>query len=219
MLFTKRRANRQSTAFSSSMEMNFVSPPVITFSAKYRNQLLNPNPVVPINEKEQTNNENGNSSTKPPKKTMKWGEPTWFLFHTLAEKIKPEYFTMLRQDLFQMIHQICSNLPCPICATHAKQYLASTNFANITTKDHLRLFFHTFHNTVNQRKGYAIFPMEELSEKYGKANTVNIINHFMTFFEDSSTTSHRMISDSLFRKRIVSILRLWFNKNIQYFDQ
>jgi len=201
------------------MEMNFVSPPVMTFSAKYRNQLLNnqnAKPVVPITEG-QTNHEN--SSTKPPKKPMKWGEPTWFLFHTIAEKIKPEYFTMLRQDMFQMIHQICSNLPCPICATHAKQYLASTNFANITTKDHFRFFFHTFHNTVNQRKGYAIFPMEELSEKYGKANTVNIINHFMALFEDSSLTSHRMISDSLFRKRIVSIIRLWFNKNIQYFDQ
>lgn len=194
--------------------MNFVSLPEMSFSAKYRiNTNAPPNSFVA----RQIGAEEPKPASQPQKK-MKWGEPTWFLFHTLAEKVKPEYFGMLRQEIFQLIQQICGNLPCPICATHAKQYLAATNFAAIMTKEHLQSFFHRFHNEVNKRKGYAIFPMEELQPKYGKANTVNIINNFIMFFEDKSPKSQRMLSDTLYRQRIVSVLKLWFNKNIQYFE-
>jgi len=212
MFFTNQRANRKIPNAGSQMTMRFITPPEITFSAKYRDPHLN---VVPPSLKQQINS--GDQTQKPKSKPMKWGEPTWFLFHTIAEKIRPEYFTLLRKDLFDMIHQICSNLPCPICATHAKQYLASTNFATIQSKDHLRFFFHKFHNEVNQRKGFAIFPLDELSAKYEKANTVNMIHNFITYFEDKSPHSHRMISDNLYRQRIVSVIKLWFNKNIQYF--
>jgi len=188
-----------------------MAPPEVSFSAKYRDPNLN---GTPPSLKQQINS----GDQKPKPKPMKWGEPTWFLFHTIAEKIRPEYFTLLRTDLFNMIHQICTNLPCPICATHAKQYLASTNFATIVSKDHLRFFLHKFHNDVNQRKGYAMFPLEELNAKYEKANTVNMIQNFIFYFEDRLPNSHRMISDNLYRQRIVSVIKLWFNKNIQYFE-
>lgn len=202
MFFTNHRANRSLP--NPQMGMNFAAQPHMP---KFRGFPPEPAPIAKQLE-----------NAPPAKKTMIWGEPTWFLFHSLAEKIKPEYFALLRQDIFQMIMQICSNLPCPICATHAKQYLAATNFANIVSKDHLRFFFHRFHNEVNKRKGFAEFPLEELSAKYQKANTVNIINNFMVFFEDRSPKSQRMISDSLYRQRIISVIKLWFNKNIQYFD-
>lgn len=203
MFFTNHRANR--TLPNTQMGMSFAAPPIRRFSVEPAAAA-----AAPIAKQLEGN--------APPKKPMKWGEPTWFLFHSLAEKIKPEYFALLRQDIFQMIHQICSNLPCPICAAHAKQYLAATNFATIVSKDHLRFFFHRFHNEVNKRKGFAEFPLDELSAKYGKARTVNIINNFMVFFEDRSPVSQRMISDGLYRQRIISVIKLWFNKNIQYFD-
>ncbi len=159
-----------------------------------------------------------NAATDKPIKKMRWGEPTWFLFHTLAEKIKESEFPVLRTQLFDLVENICTNLPCPICSTHAKAYLAGTNFANITTKDHFRIFFLRFHNEVNRRKGYPLFAYEDLADKYGKANTVAIIHHFMAHFEDRNPSNARMIADTLYRQRLVSVLKAWFSKNIQSFE-
>ena len=43
---------------------------------------------------------------KPTEKTMKWGEPIWFLFHTLAEKIKDEHFQAKKYELITLIRSI-----------------------------------------------------------------------------------------------------------------
>ena len=39
---------------------------------------------------------------KPEEKKMKWGEPTWFLFHTLAHKIKEDNFSQIKNDFLNM---------------------------------------------------------------------------------------------------------------------
>jgi hypothetical protein len=157
------------------------------------------------------------STSEPKKKGMKWGQPTWFLFHTMAEKIKEEHFQDLRTDILNIIYSICTNLPCPDCAKHATAHMNSINFNSIQTKDHLRIMLHRFHNEVNRRKGYPEFPYEELSKKYSQANTVAIIHYFMPFFEDKHQ-SIRMIADDLHRSRVASQLKAWFNKNIGCFD-
>jgi hypothetical protein len=156
-------------------------------------------------------------STTPKKKPMKWGEPTWFLFHTLAEKVKPEYFADIRAELLNIIYAICTNLPCPDCAKHATQYLNSINFNTITTKRDLQLMLYNFHNEVNRRKKYPEFRIEDLNTKYNAANTVNIIHNFMPYFEDR-TGNMRLIADNLHRSRVVLQLKAWFNKNIACFD-
>ena len=112
---------------------------------------------------------------EPSKKKMKWGEPVWFFLHTMAEKVKPERFAIIRVELLQLITSICVNLPCPMCSKHAATYLANTNINLIQTKEQLIEFFYTFHNEVNKRKGVAQFPRELLREKYTRANTINII--------------------------------------------
>ena len=150
-------------------------------------------------------------------KKMKWGEPTWFLFHTLAEKIKPEYYAELQKELLNLIYTICSNLPCPNCAKHATQYLNAVNFNTLTTKESLQLLLHRFHNEVNLRKGFAEFPLEQLKPKYSAANTVNIIHNFMPYFEDR-VGSVRLIADNLHRSRVALQIKAWFNKNIGFFD-
>lgn len=93
----------------------------------------------------------------------------------------------------------------------------AVNFDTIQTKDHLRLLLHRFHNEVNKRKGYPEFPLSEVTPKYAAANTVAIIHYFMPFFEDKHY-SIRMISDDLFRQRIASQLKAWFNKHIGHFE-
>jgi len=153
----------------------------------------------------------------PIKKKMKWGEPIWFFFHTMAEKVKPESFSSIRMELLQIITSICKNLPCPYCSQHAVTYLESTNINNIKTKEQLIDFFYTFHNEVNKRKGFELFPRELLHDKYSKANTVNIINYFLIHLLDKSY-SIRMIAEDFHRKRLVADIKKWLTNNLQHFD-
>lgn len=153
----------------------------------------------------------------PKKKSMKWGEPTWFLFHTLAQKVKESDFQMIRKDLINIIYTICTNLPCPDCAKHATEYMNNINFNTIQTKEQLKNMLFVFHNTVNSRKGFPIFPREELDIKYSRANTINIIKNFIIHFENKHK-SIRMISDDLYRARISNNLKQWFNQHITHFD-
>jgi len=157
----------------------------------------------------------------PPKeiepKKMTWGEPIWFLFHTMAEKVKSESFSIIRKELLDTIYAICKNLPCPTCAEHASTYLNSINFNTIKTKEELKQMLFDFHNEVNQKKGFPIFSYSELNDKYSKAITVNIIQNFMIRFKDKHK-SIRMIANDFHRSNLVIVLKDWFTKNIVYFD-
>jgi len=76
----------------------------------------------------------------------------------------------------------------------------------------------TFHNEVNQRKGFPLFPYESLGEKYSKAITRNIIQEFIRIHDDKHA-SFRMIADDFYRKKITANLKTWFIANIQIFDE
>ncbi len=153
---------------------------------------------------------------EPIHKKLKWGEPTWFLFHTLAEKIKDEHFVQMRDDILNKITTICMNLPCPDCASHAAKYINGINFNTIQTKQDLKMMLFRFHNAVNVRKNMAIYPLDQLDEKYSRANTVKIIENFMFYFQDKHF-SVRMIANDFHRARLVNILKDWFRVNIKYF--
>jgi hypothetical protein len=200
--------------------LTYVESPIMTFSNRYRNfaqQQQQQRELAQHVAKSVTPVANNIIVEAPKKKSMKWGEPTWFLFHTLAEKIKPEFFNEIRAELLNIIYIICSNLPCPNCAKHAVDYMNGINFNTITTKDQLRMLLYRFHNEVNRRKGFAEFPFDQLSEKYSKHDTVKIIHYFMPFFEDKHK-SIRMIADDMHRMRVALQLKSWFNKNIGAFD-
>ena len=150
-------------------------------------------------------------------KKMVWGEPTWFLFHTIAEKVKEDHFGLIRVELLNIIFTICSNLPCPICTKHASDHLKGTNFNSIQTKQQLKDFLFDFHNIVNRRKGFPIFDYKQLDEKYSKANTNLIIVNFINYFSDKHKNT-RLIADDFIRTKIVQRLSEWFYKNINSFD-
>jgi hypothetical protein len=148
---------------------------------------------------------------------MLWGAPVWFLFHTLAEKVRGENFSQVKTDLLNNIFTICKNLPCPTCAGHATDYMNKINFTTIRTKEDLKIMLFNFHNSVNQRKNYPFFQLSELDEKYSKAITINIFNNFLKHFQDKHK-SIRMISDDIYRQRIAANLKVWFSNNFQYFN-
>jgi hypothetical protein len=151
-------------------------------------------------------------------KKMKWGEPTWFLLHTLAHKIKDENFQQLKPELLNLITNICANLPCPTCSEHAMQYIKTNPFYSIQSKQGLKDMLFKFHNDVNTLKGFAQFNYEDLDTKYDSANTINIIKNFMFYFKDKSY-SIRMIANDMHRGRLINMLNAWFSLNIQYFNQ
>jgi hypothetical protein len=170
---------------------------------KLQNREINETPVVP--------------KIEDPSVKNKWGQPTWFLFHTLAEKIKPEAFHLIKTDLLNNIYAICTNLPCPVCAEHAKKYMMKINFDSIVTKADLKNLLFNFHNEVNKKKDYDIFPRSELDNKYLTANTVTIIQYFIIIFA-TKYKSTRLINNDFYRTRMINSLKEWFVKNIQYFN-
>ena len=151
-----------------------------------------------------------------PVKKMLWGEPFWFLFHTMAEKVKDELFPTVREELLNLIYTICTNLPCPDCSNHATQYLNGINFKKITTKLELKELLFTFHNMVNKKKNVALFPREGL-EKYESAKMIPILNNFMYHFRNKKS-SIQMIANDFHRERIFKELQKWFSENIQIFN-
>jgi hypothetical protein len=201
MQFTVNRKNYQTV----SPQNNNAQPiPGISFASKVGRTLPSPAVSVDLPEKKE-------------KKVMTWGEPTWFLFHTLSEKVKEDAFPLIRKELLDKIYSICKFLPCPTCAEHAIAYLNGINFNAIRTKDDLKFLFFNFHNEINKKKGYPIFSFSDLDDKYSKANTVAILQYFMMHFEKKSK-SIRMIANDFHRSNLVLSLKEWFNANIQYFD-
>lgn len=154
---------------------------------------------------------------EPEKKRMIWGPAIWFLFHTLAEKIKEESFSYIRVELLNIIYAICVNLPCPYCSVHAKEYLDKINFNAIQTKNDLKNILFHFHNTVNKNKNFTLFQRDQLDEKYSKGNTINIIQNFMYHFKDKNRNP-KLIANDLQRSRIAANLNNWFIQNIKYFN-
>jgi hypothetical protein len=152
--------------------------------------------------------------TRP--KPIRWGEPTWFLFHTLAEKIKPERFALLRTELLSLISNICQNLPCPDCANHATEFLAQNRFMYIASKEQLVRFLFEFHNSVNRKKGFPLFQWTEM-DKYKSAILVNILAHFFQQFAASSGNA-RMMHQAMFRQRLLSSTKQWLMNHLDAFD-
>jgi len=159
---------------------------------------------------------------EPPKELkqskMKWGQPTWNLFHTMAEKIMTENFFRLKPELIDIIKSICYNLPCPDCASHATTYINQISFNNITTKEQLKEMFYIFHNEVNARKNFPLYDKGALNERYSSMNIQYCIEEFLIHFRDKHK-SLRMLADDLHRSRLSNKIELWFKGHIGDFLQ
>ena len=152
-------------------------------------------------------------------KKMKWGEPIWTLFHTMAQKVDPNEFSRLRVEIIDLIRTVCNTLPCPDCTAHASHYISQVNWSAIRSKEDLINMLFVFHNSVNQRKGHPLFPRDKLEATYGPKNLAEVSRVFMFHYEDKNSRGpNSAIATKFHRLRVAMELKKWFNQNIQYFN-
>ena len=144
-------------------------------------------------------------------KKQVWGNAVWFLFHTLAEKLKEEHTNELPL-LVSHIANICNNLPCPDCQQHASRTMNLVNKASISSsKEALIDFLWQFHNDVNKRTKTFYYPKESLN-KYKTASTFNVVKHFIAIMSATSNNEKTMLHGfhrGLYMKQFID----YINKN------
>lgn len=145
-----------------------------------------------------------------------WGNATWYLFHTLAEKLKPQY-SGNTPEVFHLIQQICKNLPCPDCQEHAIKTLRTVNSSNIRTRENLIDFIWQFHNKVNARLNKPIFSELERDKLYKKAITMNVINHFIQVMNKRMGNERGMLN-AYYRSKCVGEFVQYMNNNLYKFN-
>lgn len=146
-----------------------------------------------------------------------WGPATWFLFHTLAEKVKEENFTSVKDELLDYITRICAHLPCPDCQAHAITKMNTLNKNNIKTKEDLKLMLLSFHNEVNARTKKPPFTVEQLNEKYQKGNFYNILNYFLQIW-GGKNANPKLMNNSFHKSRLITEFTMWIYKNVGNFN-
>jgi hypothetical protein len=145
-------------------------------------------------------------------KKKEWGNAVWYLFHTLAEKLKPECHSEV-SVLFSHIITICNNLPCPDCQNHAKQAMQRANKSVITSsRENLINFLWMFHNSVNKRTKAPEYSKESL-DMYKRSNTRNVIQNFISVMSENSRNERAMLN-TFHRQRFIKAFIEYINVNI-----
>ena len=144
-----------------------------------------------------------------------WGPPTWLLLHSMVEQINESHFPDISISLFNIISQICKNLPCPECSKHAAEFMNSVKMNTIQTKENFKMMLYYFHNKVNLRKKKPNFEIPGL-EKYA---TVNLPIAFSLFVNEYTrkSSNFKLMTDISMRKRIVHNTSTWLNQNMHIF--
>lgn len=142
-----------------------------------------------------------------------WANAVWLLFHTLAEKIKPEHAAPSELGvLFEHFTSICNNLPCPECQTHAMQVMVRANKNLVcASRENLQMFMWQFHNTVNARVKLPQFSRAALEERYKTAHTPAVVRNFIRIMSATSNNEKTMMHAfhrHLYLKRFTEYMRL-----------
>ncbi len=146
-----------------------------------------------------------------------WGKYTWYLFHTMVEKIKEEYFEEEKNNLIGQIKNISANLPCPDCSEHASKLLNSyKNYHLIKSKENLINFIFEFHSIVNQKLEKDEFKKEDLKQ-YKETDLRKIVVLWNSNFKTVGVNT-RMLTDTMRRNRIKNQFMQYIQNNIRKFE-
>lgn len=148
-----------------------------------------------------------------------WGPATWYLFHTLAEKIKDDRFLLLKNQLIILIKNICSSLPCPDCSIHASHLLSTYGYYHlIRTKNDFKRFLFDFHNIVNGKAKNEFFS-DDILNKYQHANLAQIFQYwYANFITKSGGTSNALLINSIGRGGAKNSVQQFLKTNSHHFN-
>ena len=144
-----------------------------------------------------------------------WGPNIWSFIHTLVEKIKEDQFNHIGYQTFNIIKQICKNLPCPECSSHATIFLSKINFKFIKTKNDLKSLMYIFHNMVNKNKKKELFNVVNLNI-YKNKNLINSYNNFVSVYHTKGNT--KLMADSFARDITLKQVKLFLLNNSKFFN-
>lgn len=144
-----------------------------------------------------------------------WGPPTWVFIHTLAEKIKDDSFYKIGPSVISMIIKISTNLPCPECSHHAKEFWARVKPNNIQNKTDLINLLYVFHNAVNKRRKASLFKYTDL-QYYKNKQIIETYNQFSKVFNTKGNM--KLLNESFHRNFLMNSLRTWIMASLQFFD-
>jgi len=145
-----------------------------------------------------------------------WGPPIWRFFHTLAEKINENEYSVIYKQLFYFIYQICKNLPCPHCSSDASRFLAKIKIQDLKTKTDFKNMLYIFHNYVNTKKRKPLFNYTNINT-YKNYKLIQVYNDFILHFNTKGNMN--LLTESFQRQFVIKGFKTWFTINIKAFLQ
>lgn len=130
-----------------------------------------------------------------------WGNNIWFLFHSLAHKIKEDKFEFHKNNIVFIIKTICNTLPCPDCSRDATAMLNKIDFNIIRNKSDFKMFIFNFHNAINAKLKKPLFNYEELDNKYQNINIDALYNNLHIIY--TTNTNIPQLMSSSFHKNLI----------------
>jgi hypothetical protein len=124
-----------------------------------------------------------------------WGNNIWYLFHSLAHKLKEDKFESQKNNIIFIIKTICNTLPCPDCSKDATSMLNKIDFNTIRNKNDLKMFFFNFHNAINAKLNKPQFNYENLDSKYSNANIDVLYNNLYIIYSVNTRIPQLMSSN------------------------
>lgn len=150
-------------------------------------------------------------------KKSEWGPIIWKTLHCIPTKIKDDEFLNEREQIIKIITNICSNLPCPQCSSHATGMIRRHKLRDIKTKRDMISFVHFMHNQVNKRLKKKQYAIQEL-EDYNKYNIRTVLSDYYSL-NINMRAGEKMMLYSYHRKAFLESFQKYFNQNISKFSQ
>jgi Cdc6-like AAA superfamily ATPase len=83
----------------------------------------------------------------------------------------------------------------------------------VKTRDDLKQFFLEFHNVVNKKLNKPIFSRDECDKLYAKANTVNVVNHFIAVMKSNQIATERTMMHTVTRHLCVDSIAKYMREH------
>lgn len=146
-----------------------------------------------------------------------WGPIVWKTLHCITLKVKDEEFPNEREQIIKIITNICSNLPCPQCSSHAMGVIRRYKLRDVKTKTDLIKFVYMMHNHVNKRLKKQFYTFQDI-EHYKQYDIKTVLTNYYTM-NMNMKQSEKMMLHSYHRKAFLNLFHTYFKNNISKFNQ